>query len=274
MQTLTCWPRLIPVLVLAWVMVAPLSSSADDDPAKPEPPIDSEEETRRASGRTGSRQEARQQEAGEPAKLKGGDKQKDKGDEPKLSAKAMSPNPATRARMPRRSSPASPTYAPPRTGWRKKDPGDATRGIQKDVLKDLDKLIEENQPASSSNSNNRAAAARPRSGASRKNSRKTAAARARRADKNKNRPARKAASRSGDAQEQGRQGGKTTRTPRTSRQGKNGKGGSGKDRDSSKIADLDKNTWGHLPEPIRQEIGCHLALRIHGKIQWMSPKQY
>jgi len=145
-----------------------------------------------------------------------------------------------------------------RTRLSKKDPGDATRQIQKDIVKDLDSLIkqtqqqqEQNQPmgsgggaSSSKNSKNQ-----PGSGSA-------------------SRPKRNPSSR---PDKQPGSGNQTKQEPGTGSQPGAGKTSGG---DVSKMADLYKDVWGHLPETLRLEMDAYAREQFMAKYSELLKQYY
>jgi hypothetical protein len=113
----------------------------------------------------------------------------------------------------------------------RRDPGENTRQIQRDVLKDLDSLIEQAKRQQRQQTQNASGSFRPRD-----HRREMAGNQERR---------------------QGRRQPKSESMPRPQQQ-QTANAGGGSDKEKSKamnkIADLYKGVWGHLPETLRQEM--------------------
>ncbi len=112
-----------------------------------------------------------------------------------------------------------------------KDAGEGTRQIQRDILKDLDSLIEQTKRQQQQQQQQNASRSRERG------NRQTA-----------QRPQPQRQPTPADKPAQGQQ-------PREQRaQNQPGKGGKGQRGEMNRIADLYKEVWGHLPETMRQEM--------------------
>lgn len=137
-----------------------------------------------------------------------------------------------------------------------KDPGDSTRQIQKDIVKDLDSLIkqtqqqqDQNQPmgsggASSSNPKNQ------------------------QAGNKSSRPKRSPSKSSESKPDQGTQAKQGTNP---ANQGGAGKASSG---DMSKLADLYKDRWGELPESLRFELDVYAREQFMAKYSELLKQYY
>jgi hypothetical protein len=134
----------------------------------------------------------------------------------------------------------------------KNDPGRTTCEIQRDIVKDLDKLIEQtrNQPP-------------PRGGSSRSQSRSRRSQQKSNAS-NSSQSARNSAKNNGGAKRnnpsEGRKKGNGNDLEDQKaghRQNPGSKGGKGVDKSKSKLNDLFKDVWGHLPETMRQEMDAY-----------------
>jgi hypothetical protein len=115
----------------------------------------------------------------------------------------------------------------------KKDPSEATREIQRDIVKDLDSLIKQSQQSSNSSSS---------SSSQSKNQRNQQG----RGMKMVSQRQRASGQRPGQAAEQ-----------QSSTAGKRPGGGGMSRGGGSKIDDLYKDIWGHLPETLRQEMDAY-----------------
>lgn len=140
----------------------------------------------------------------------------------------------------------------------KKDPGDGTKQIQRDILKDLDSLIEQSkrqqqqqQQQQQDNDNDRNQQQQDQ-----KNQQKSSK------QKQKDQSA---------AKKSGQQEGKDKEKQKG--QGNNAQGG-GTSPDGSKIADLYKDIWGHLPETLRQEMDAYSREQFMAKYQELLKQYY
>jgi hypothetical protein len=131
----------------------------------------------------------------------------------------------------------------------KNDPGLGTREMQRDILKDLDALIEQTkqQPP-------------PQGSKSRSNSSKNS----RNQKNSKNSKNSKDSQKSGkdkSRKDKGRQKDKSSARKRGNEGKKDGNGAGGGDKKSkmnkNKLAELYKDVWGHLPETMRQEMDAY-----------------
>jgi hypothetical protein len=133
----------------------------------------------------------------------------------------------------------------------KNDPGRATREIQRDIVKDLDRLIEQTrnqQPPQGGSSSSRSRSRKsqqkpnsmPRSSGSQKNNGKAG----------RNDPK--------EGKSKGNGEGGNTNNPAD----KSGMGGKGGKKENSKLNDLFKDVWGHLPETLRQEMDAYARAKF------------
>jgi hypothetical protein len=143
---------------------------------------------------------------------------------------------------------------------RGKDAGEGTRQIQQDILTDLDSLIEENrrqQQQQQSNSNSRSS----RAGGATARERRDQQARG-----------------SGQQERQRQLGSGQRNRPETQPQQaatNDGLGGGRTTRDDvSKIADLYKDVWGHLPEALRQEMDAYSREHFMAKYNDLLKRYY
>jgi hypothetical protein len=137
----------------------------------------------------------------------------------------------------------------------KKDTGDGTRQIQRDILKDLDALIEatkrqQQQQQQQQNS----------PGASSSKSKRKQTAQGKRTQKD-TAPSNKSASRKDQ--------------PRDQTANQNGNGGTTKTTEGmTKLADLYKDVWGHLPETLRQEMDQYSREQFMAKYNELLKQYY
>jgi hypothetical protein len=137
----------------------------------------------------------------------------------------------------------------------KNDPGLSTRELQRDILKDLDTLIEQTkrqpppqsssrQSRSSKSNKNSRNSKKPRNSSSSKGRKKSGSPMGGQQD---NKSPRKGSQQKG--KEPGREG----------KRGGNGAGGGDKknDKKKNKLAEIYKNVWGHLPETMRAEMEAY-----------------
>jgi hypothetical protein len=156
----------------------------------------------------------------------------------------------------------------------KKDPGSATRGIQKDIVKDLDKLIEENQRQQQQQ--------QQQGGGGSATQRRLQEEQQKNGGAQANKGGQKQKSSGREGKKDGQKKESAGKNPKDKEgKGKEGKigskegnGGSGKDRDSSKIADLYKDIWGHLPETMRQEMDAYSREQFMEKYKGLLKQYY
>jgi hypothetical protein len=128
------------------------------------------------------------------------------------------------------------------------DPSDPTQQVQRDIVKDLDDLIEQmkrqqqQQQQSSSSSQQR------------------------------NQQARKNKMRQNQASNQQPQPNQDNQDQ--NQQGKNARGGNSREQQMSKIADLYKDIWGHLPETLRQEMNQYAREQFMPKYNELLKQYY
>jgi hypothetical protein len=167
----------------------------------------------------------------------------------------------------------------------KKDPGEDTRKIQLDIIKDLDELIKQQSKgdggggASSSSSASKGAS----------NGNRTSAANSGSRTKKKGQTSKDNTSRAaenndpdklgnGEEKEKGKSGNQAAK----SEPGKEGKGGDGMGgkpnaedkKDKNTIADLFKDVWGHLPQKERQEMDAYARERFLRKYEEILRQYY
>lgn len=136
----------------------------------------------------------------------------------------------------------------------RKDAGDTTRQLQRDILKDLDSLIKESQkppPAggSSSQSNSRSSSSR--------------------SQRNQQAGSRSQSQRSGSGQNP------RPDAPGTAKATQGGKGtGGASAKDPSKLTDLYKDIWGHLPEAMRMEMDTFAREKFMPRYQELLKQYY
>lgn len=267
--------RLLSVLLLAWLMVAPLASHADDDPAKPEPPIRLKKKKRAEPAEEPAPEKKPDEKKPDEPKI--GEKKKDKGDQPKLKREEEPDDPADTgedakeivARVSKNMRAAEDRLA-------RKDPGDATRGIQKDIVKDLDKLIEENkrqqQQQQQQGGGGGSATRRRLQEEQQKNG----------GQANKGGQKQKQSTKEGSKGQKPKEGsGKNQKggkdkegKEKGGKEGKEGQGGGNGNKDGSKIADLYKDIWGHLPETMRQEMDAYSREQFMEKYKGLLKQYY
>jgi hypothetical protein len=132
---------------------------------------------------------------------------------------------------------------------KEKDPGDNTQQVQRDIVKDLEDLIEQTkrqqqqqqQSSSSSSSQQR------------------------------NQQARRNKMRQNQAFSQQPQ---NQESQAQNQQGKNARGGNSREEQMSKIADLYKDIWGHLPETLRQEMNQYAREQFMPKYNELLKQYY
>lgn len=126
----------------------------------------------------------------------------------------------------------------------RKDPGEGTRSIQRDILKDLDALIEQTQrqqqQQAGGGGSSRSLERRPQSGT----------------------PQKQSAS------------GKKSGADKKPKSGAEGREGDSANRGPSKIADLYKEIWGHLPETLRQEMDTYAREQFMAKYNDLLKQYY
>jgi len=271
--------RLFSALVLAWVMVAPLSSSADDDPAKPEPPIRLKKKKRAdpmEEPAPAKKPDEKKPDEKKPDEAKIGEK-KDKGELPKLKREDEPDEPGDSgedakeivARVGKNMRAAEDRLA-------KKDPGDATRGIQKDIIKDLDKLIDENQRQRQQQQQQGGG------GGSATKRRLQEQQQQNGGQANKGGQKQKQSGKEGKGQKQKEGNGKGKNGAGKDKEGKGGKDKEGKDgqgggngkKDSSRMADLYKDIWGHLPETERQQMDAYSREQFMDRYKGLLKQYY
>lgn len=142
----------------------------------------------------------------------------------------------------------------------KNNPGRGTRAIQREILDDLDKLIEttRQQPPSQGGGSRRRQSSQQQKNANRQNSR---------------RPKGGKQPRGGNQQNQSRPGGKPQRSGSAARQP--GRGGLGAPkRDKNNLADLFKDVWGHYPETMRMEMEAYSRAKFIPKYRALLRQYY
>jgi hypothetical protein len=151
----------------------------------------------------------------------------------------------------------------------KNDPGSATRQIQKDIVKDLDSLIEQTkrQP--------------PPQGGRRRQSQQQQKKQQGQAGKNpKNQSGKTGRQPKQGSQGKRPQGGKNQSGKNNGKQkgkGKSNRGGGGnskEEKEKNNLADLFKDVWGHLPETVRQEMDAYTKARFVPKYDGLLRQYY
>lgn len=134
----------------------------------------------------------------------------------------------------------------------KKDPGEGTRQIQRDILKDLDGLIEQNKRQQQQQQQE----SDPRDQQQDQNQQQQQTSRQQREKKQSS------GKKPGQDKEKDKQNAKD-----------NPQGG-GRSPEGSKIADLYKDIWGHLPETLRQEMDAYSREQFMAKYQDLLKQYY
>jgi hypothetical protein len=158
------------------------------------------------------------------------------------------------------------------------DPGDKTRQIQADIVKDLDELIkkaqQQEQQQSSSSGSSSSSQGGSRSQASRSQSSKQAR------DKG-SQPKENDAAQKKDAgqgkKDQAASVGKKQDQPNQGKEASasnNGGGGNSSGHKKSTVADLFRDVWGHLPETKRQEMDAYARERFMPKYDELLRQYY
>ncbi len=129
----------------------------------------------------------------------------------------------------------------------KKDPGETTQQTQRDIVRDLDDLIDQTKRQQQQQQQNPSSASSPMRGGGKR--------------LQKNQSAGKPA-----AQNQANQ--------RQDQRGNNAQGGNAKREGSSKVADLYKDVWGHLPETLRQEMDQYSREQFMAKYNDLLKQYY
>jgi ElaB/YqjD/DUF883 family membrane-anchored ribosome-binding protein len=135
----------------------------------------------------------------------------------------------------------------------KHDPGTTTREIQRDILKDLDKLIEQtrNQPPPQGGTSSRSQ--------SRKNRQKS------NSSKGSGTPDKTNSGAGRNNPKEGKGGSSKPRSGKDKKSGtqnSSGSAGKSKPKDKNRLNDLFKDVWGHLPETLRQEMDAYSRARF------------
>ena len=168
----------------------------------------------------------------------------------------------------------------------KKDPGEDTRKIQLDIIKDLDELIEQQSKADSGgggatsiSSASKGASNGNRSSAANSGSRTKKKGQGRK-DNTGNTAGKNDPDKLGNGEE--KEKGKSGNQAAKSEPGKEGKGGDGMGgkpnaedkKDKNTIADLFKDVWGHLPQKERQEMDAYARERFLRKYEEILRQYY
>lgn len=135
----------------------------------------------------------------------------------------------------------------------KKDPGEGTQQVQRDILKDLDALIEQTKRQQQQQQQQQSSSSSSKQQMERKRQM------AKNQTQNKNQGKKKP------------EPGKEQDQANANSGGKGGKGG--KDQ-MSKIADLYKDVWGHLPETLRQEMDQYSREQFMAKYNELLKQYY
>lgn len=171
----------------------------------------------------------------------------------------------------------------------KKDPGKETLQIQRDILKDLDTLIEQNQRSQSQSNQdqqNQQNQLDQQPNAQRQPGQKQAGQQgltrprtedrreARRNSKSRSQ-GQQAGSRPGQGQQQSRAGQQPQQgNSMQPGQGNQGGQGNGGQKDAGRIADLYKDIWGHLPEAMRMEMDAYSREKFMAKYNDLLKQYY
>jgi hypothetical protein len=137
-----------------------------------------------------------------------------------------------------------------------KELGEGTRQVQRDILKDLDALIEQEKNGNQDSASSSDSSSSPSSGSKSKGSRSQSA----KGKGGKKQGGTQMAKGSGQ-NNQPKEGSNSKGANQPGKMGTNpGSGGSGsKESDPDKLADVYKDIWGHLPETLRAEMNAYAS---------------
>jgi len=140
----------------------------------------------------------------------------------------------------------------------KKDAGASTQQVQRDIVKDLEELIEQTRRRQQQQQQQSSSSSSPSSGQQEQQARRQ------RMQRNQSASARRR-QKSGDFSQ---------RLDRDDQANKRPSGGNGKRGDMSRIADLYKDIWGHLPEALRQEMDQYSREQFMAKYNELLKQYY
>jgi hypothetical protein len=135
----------------------------------------------------------------------------------------------------------------------KNDPGRGTRDIQRDIVKDLDELIDQVKKNPPPQNSSQRMERRPNS---------------QRNPKNSSNP------RNSSQKNPGGKNGKRNQPNQGGGRNNQGGGGNGRDKRDNKLADLFKDVWGHLPETMREEMDAYSRAKFIPKYELLLKEYY
>jgi hypothetical protein len=312
---LTRWLLIFPALILVFALGAPAITQADD-PTQPEPPVrlkpkkkkdaPPDKEDKKVDDKKTDDKKAADKKTEEQPKLR-----PDKKEEKKEGKKNEEPDvpdddgEAAKETVNR----IQKNMRVSEDRLKKKDSGEVTQGVQRDILKDLDKLIEQNkrqqqqqqQQGGGGSSSSRRLQQQKQNGRGQKdqqaNSKQSGKDQQQNGgsqkqkggkdkegkDKNgkdkegkdKNGKDKEGKDKGGKDKEGKDKEGKDKNGKDKDKNGEKGKGGGGDSKDpGSKIAELYKDIWGHLPEKMRQEMDTYSREQFMDRYKGLLKQYY
>jgi hypothetical protein len=145
----------------------------------------------------------------------------------------------------------------------KNDPGRGTRELQREILDDLDKLIEQTRRQPPPQGGGGGSSSRRRRSSQRQQNQSQQNAQNSPGGQNP---------RQGNQPKDKRPGDKSQKS--ASAKSQPGRGGTSKKRDRNKLAELFKDVWGHLPETMRQEMDAYSRAKFPPKYRALLKQYY